>query len=103
MDVQIESMYKKANKKLGMMSRIRRFISTNTAVKMYKTMITPHLEYVDFIVESGSKIAVSKFTRLQERALTPSTLDSCSYRFKMYLIAENMPIRMVKTVFKYSF
>ena len=69
MDVQIESMYKKANKKLGMMSRIRRFISTNTAVTNYKTMIRPHLEYVDFVVESGSKIAVSKFTRLQERAL----------------------------------
>ena len=35
--------------------------------------------------------------------LTPSTLDSCSYRFKMYLKAENMPFHMVKTVFKYSF
>ena len=37
------------------------------------------------------------------RFLTPSTLDSCSYRFKMYLIAENMPFHMVKNVFKYSF
>ena len=37
------------------------------------------------------------------KQLTPSTLDSCSYRFKMYLIAENMPFRMVITVFKYSF
>ena len=36
-------------------------------------------------------------------ALTPSTLDSCSYRFKMYLKAENMPFHMVKTVIKYSF
>ena len=69
MDVQIESMYKKANKKLGIMSRIRRFITKGTAVKIYKTMIRPHLEYVDFIVESGSKIMISKFTRLQERAL----------------------------------
>ena len=34
--------------------------------------------------------------------LTPSTLDSCSYRFKMYLIVENMPFHMVKIVFKYS-
>ena len=76
MDIQIELMYKKANKKLGMMSRIRRFISTNTAVKIYKTMIRPHLEYVDFIVESGSKSAVSKFTRLQERALR--RIEYCS-------------------------
>ena len=35
--------------------------------------------------------------------LTPSTLDSCSYRFKMYLKAENIPFHMVKTIFKYSF
>ena len=69
MDAQIESMYKKANKKLGVLSRIRRFITANTSVRIYKTMIRPHLEYVDFVVESGSKIVISKFNRLQERAL----------------------------------
>ena len=69
MDTQIESMYKKANKKLGIFSRIRRFITTETATKLYKTMIRPHLEYVDFIVDSGNKILISKIDRLQERAL----------------------------------
>ena len=33
----------------------------------------------------------------QITTLTPSTLDSCSYMFKMYLKAENMPFHMVKT------
>ena len=32
-------------------------------------MVRPHLEYVDFIVESGSKFWISKLDRLQERAL----------------------------------
>ena len=32
-------------------------------------MIRPHLEYVDFIIESGSKALVSKLDRLQERAI----------------------------------
>ena len=50
MDVQIESMYKKANKKPGILSRIRGFITTKTAARVYKTMIRPHLEYVDFII-----------------------------------------------------
>ena len=31
--------------------------------------------------------------------VTPSTLDSCSYRFKMYLIAENMPFHALSCVF----
>ena len=35
--------------------------------------------------------------------LTPLTLDSCIYMFKMYLKAENMPFHMVKTAFKYPF
>ena len=37
------------------------------------------------------------------KLLTPSTLDSCSYRFNMYLQADTMPSHVVKTVFKYSF
>ena len=51
------------------MSRIRVFISEDTALNVYKTMIRPHLEYVDFIIESGSKNLVAKIDRLPERAL----------------------------------
>ena len=69
MDKQVAGMYKKANKKLGILARIRIFITCETACKIYKTMIRPHLEYVDFIIESGSKIYVNKLDRLQERAL----------------------------------
>ena len=69
MDKQIESMYKKANRKLGIMSKIRMFISNDTAARIYKTMIRPHIEYVDYVVESGGKTLVSKLDRLQERAL----------------------------------
>ena len=69
MDKQIACMYKKANKKLGIMSRIRIFITDKTACNIYKTMIRPHLEYVDFIIESGSKVYVNKLDRLQEQAL----------------------------------
>ena len=69
MDKQVDSMYKKANKKLGILSRIRMFISCNTAARIYKTMIRPHLEYVDFVVESSSMKLISKLDRFQERAL----------------------------------
>ena len=69
MDKQIDAMYKKANKKLGILCKIRIFISKKTAARIYKTMIRPHLEYVDYIIESGSKKMVSKIDRLQHRAL----------------------------------
>ena len=69
MDKQIESMYKKATKELGILSKIRMCISCKTSARINQTMIRPHLEYVDFIVESGSKKLVSRLDRIQERAL----------------------------------
>ena len=45
------------------------FISSKTAARIHKTMIRPHVEYVDFIIESGSKVMILKIDRLQERAL----------------------------------
>ena len=51
---------------------------------------------------AGGQFMVFVVENPPDQALTPSTLDSCSYRFKMYLIAEDMPLHMVKTVFKYS-
>ena len=75
MDKQIACMYTKAKRKLGIMSRIRIFSTDKTACNIYKTMIKPHLEYVDFIIESGSKVYVNKLDRLQERALR--TIEYC--------------------------
>ena len=69
MKQQIDSMYKKANMKLGILSKIRRFIKEGTAVKIYKTMIRPHLEYIDFIIESGNKDNIDRIDKLQDRAL----------------------------------
>ena len=50
----LETMWKKANAKVGILAKIRRFISEKTAMKIYKCMIRLHLDYIDFIVESGS-------------------------------------------------
>ena len=90
MDVQIESMNKKANKKLGIMSRFRMFITTKTAVEIYKTMIRPHLEYVDFVIDSGNKILISKIDRFQERALR--RIEYCKHpeNRKSYLELETL-------------
>ena len=88
MDVQIESMFKKANKKLGILSRICRFITVNTAARIYKTMIRPHLEYADLVVESGSKAFITKSTRLQERALRRIEHCTISENRKTYVELE---------------
>ena len=65
----LDSMWKKANSKLGILAKIRRFISEKNAVRIYKTMIRPHLDYIDFVVESGSADRVQRLDNLQKKAV----------------------------------
>ena len=64
-----DNMWKKANSKLGILSKIRRFISEKTAVRTYKTMIRPHLDYIDFVVESGSADRIQRLDNLKKKAI----------------------------------
>ena len=40
-------------------------MSICTAVGIYKTMIPPHLEYIDFVVESGTKEVITKLDKIE--------------------------------------
>ena len=62
-------MWKKVNSKVGILAKIRRFISEKTAAKIYKTMIRPHLDYIDFVIDSSSADRVKKLDTLQNKAL----------------------------------
>ena len=64
---QIDNMYKKANMKLGILRKIRRFVTERTAVSIYKAMIRPHMEYIDFIIESGSREKIEKWISFRIR------------------------------------
>ena len=69
MVTQVDSMVKKANSKLGILAKIRRFITKDTAIRKNKTMIRPYLEYVDFVIESNTQERVQKLNQLQHKAL----------------------------------
>ena len=69
MNEHIDNMWKKANTKVGILAKIRRFISRKTAINIYKCMIRPHMDYIDFVVDSGSSCNISKLDRLQEKAI----------------------------------
>ena len=55
-----DAMWKKTNTKVGILARIRRFISEKTAAKIYKSMIRPHMDYIDFVIDSSSADRVKK-------------------------------------------
>ena len=69
MNDHIDSMWKKANMKVGILSKIRWFISQKTAINIYKCMIRPHLDYIDFVVDSGNSNRIKKLDRLQDKAI----------------------------------
>ena len=48
MNEYVDRMWKKTNSKVGILSKIRRFITEKTAVNIYKCMIRPHLDYYRF-------------------------------------------------------
>ena len=50
----LDGIWKKTNAKIGILSKVRRFISLKTATRIYKCMIRPHLDYVDYVIDSGS-------------------------------------------------
>ena len=69
MNSYVDSMWKTANSKIGILTKIRRFVSVKTATKIYKTMIRPHLDYIDFVVDSSSTDRVKKLDSLKKKAL----------------------------------
>ena len=69
MNEYLDVIAKKANMKIGILSRIRRFISEKTATRIYKCMIRPHMDYIDFVIDSGSVSRVQKLDNLQKKAI----------------------------------
>ena len=48
---------------------MRRYISERTALLIYKVMIMPHYDYVDFVIDSATKYKTDKLERLHKRAI----------------------------------
>ena len=44
-------------------------ISENTAALIYKCKTMPHLDYIDFVIESGPADRVSKINNIQKKAI----------------------------------
>ena len=64
----VENMYKKKRCKLGILYKIRTFITCQTALLLYKVMIRPFMEYGDFIVDSAHQTIIDKLEKLQEKS-----------------------------------
>ena len=69
MTAQIDNNLKKVSTKVYTFSIIRCFLTQKTALLVYKVMILPHFDYVDFIVDSATNECTEKLECLHKRAI----------------------------------
>ena len=65
----VKIMMKRTKRKFEILCKIRKFITCETSLLIYKVMICPHLEYGDFIVESSGTSTVDKLECFQEKCI----------------------------------
>ena len=69
MDTHLNNGYKMAYQKVFKLKMLRKQMSTNTAMLVYKQTILPYFEYCDFLIDACSKREQDKIKKLQYRAL----------------------------------
>ena len=74
--VHIEKVCKKITLEIGALKRIRSFITTKTAVKVYFALILPHFDYYCSVWDGLGETLRTKIQKLQNRAVRVITRSS---------------------------
>ena len=69
MNKHLNNGYKMAYQKVFKLKKLRKQLSTSTALLVYKQTILPYFEYCDFLIDSCCKKEIDKLDKLQYRAL----------------------------------
>ena len=69
MDEYLDVIWKKTNAKIGILSNIQCYISETTATRIYKSMTRPHLDYIDFVIDSASADRKRELDNFQKKAV----------------------------------
>ena len=64
----VENISKKIASAIGALKRVRQFIDTNTALKIYEALIQPHFDYCSTVWDGLSIALNDKLQKLQNRA-----------------------------------
>ena len=65
----VNSVIKLVAYKANLLSKIRRYLTESTALKIYKSMIVPYFDYGDVIYNTANSEGLDKLQRLQNRCL----------------------------------
>ena len=65
----ISTVLNSVSHKAYILSKIRRFITTYSAVKIYKSMLLPYFDYADIVFDKANQNNLDKLQRMQNRCL----------------------------------
>ena len=97
----VSHLISKAAKKVGVLGRIRQNITTNTANTVYKSLISPFLEYCDTVWTCCGKVNASSLEKLQRRAARIIVKSSNSEQAMSSLAFETLADRRDKHILKF--
>lgn len=68
-DLHCKNMYKNAQHKIYILSKIRKFLNTEQALIIYRSKVLPYMDYGDILIHDSNTSLLNKLQRLQNRAL----------------------------------
>ena len=95
----VEEICKKVSSAIGALKRVRPFISKETAILIYNTLILPHFDYCSPVWDCLSGYLSDKLQKLQNRAarvITKSPFDASSNHLLSTLNWERLSLRRKK-------
>ena len=69
MNNQIDVVCNKVQQKHGILKKMRKYITRETALCIYKTMIRPHFDYGDYMIDSGIQSKIDKIDKIQDKVV----------------------------------
>ena len=74
------------------MSKVRKFLTEATALKIYKSMIIPYMDYGDVIYNPANRDGLDKLQRLQNRCLKICMNYNARFSTKELHVVTNTPM-----------
>ena len=67
-NTQIDNITKKVSKGIGMLRRIKEYVSTSTLIKVYDAIVLSHFDYCSLVWDECADYLLKKLQKLQNRA-----------------------------------
>ena len=86
----------KISKTIGIISRLKHFVPTNTLLNIYRSLISPYLQFCIALWGQAANIHIDKLLKLQKRALRLIYFsDYKAQAVSLFIHSNNLPVNAI--------